>query len=99
MLLIKRDAHNHWFFPAGFADDAVIVFSGPVFRHRSGRWLASAECQDGARYFGVEVRKAGSDQDLLHLRKFEYMKAVIPETPLTYIAKFQDTQIGRASCR
>src|ERR1017187_1519239 len=77
--------------PAGFTDVVVVVFSGPVFRHRSGRWLASAECQNGARYFGLEVLKAGSGQDLLHLRKVEYMKAVIPETPLTHAAKFQDT--------
>lgn len=59
--------------------------------HQSGRCFAGAECQNGAGYFGLEVLKARSAQDLVHLGKVEYMKAVILETPLTHAAKFQDT--------
>jgi hypothetical protein len=34
--------------------------------------------------------EAGSAQVLFHLRKLEYMKAVVPATPLPDAAKLQD---------
>jgi hypothetical protein len=55
-----------------------------------GRLPASAECQNGARYFGSEVCKARSGKILLHRRKVEYVKAVISAVPVTHRAKLQD---------